>query len=111
MASDGLGLQFVQGFDVPTLAALLLIPVLIAALARKVVLALASVLLSIVSLMLIINPASAASVLGVAGRRCVCMKTHGRRRSRGELRTVRGNPADLPVVQALRHENLIGRRN
>jgi hypothetical protein len=60
-------LQFVQGFDVPTLAALLLIPVLIAALARKVVLALASALLSIVSLMLIINPASATSVLGVAG--------------------------------------------
>jgi K+-sensing histidine kinase KdpD len=60
-------LQFVQGFDVPTLAALLLIPVLIAALARKVVLALASALLSIVSLMLIINPASATSLLGVAG--------------------------------------------
>jgi hypothetical protein len=60
-------LQFVQGLDVPTLAALLLIPVLIAALARKVVLALASALLTIVSLMLIINPASATSVLGVAG--------------------------------------------
>jgi hypothetical protein len=60
-------LQFVQGLDVLTLAALLLIPVLIAALARKVVLALGSALFSIVSLMLIINPASATSVLAVAG--------------------------------------------
>lgn len=60
-------IQFVQGFDAATLAALLLVPVLIAALARKVVLALASAVLSLVSLMLIINPASATGVLGVAG--------------------------------------------
>jgi K+-sensing histidine kinase KdpD len=61
-------LQFVQGFDVPTLAALLLIPVLIAALARKVVLALASALLSIVSLMLIINrPRQRASLVWRVG--------------------------------------------
>ena len=60
-------IQFVQGFDAATLAALLLVPVLIAALARKIVLALASAVLSLVSLMLIINPASATGVLGVAG--------------------------------------------
>jgi hypothetical protein len=60
--------QYVQGFDALTLAALLLVPVLTAAFARKVVLALASALLSLVSLMLIINPGSATtSVLGVAG--------------------------------------------
>jgi hypothetical protein len=59
--------QFVQGFSATTIAALLVVPVLIAALARKAVLTLASALLSLVSLMLIINPASATSVLGVAG--------------------------------------------
>jgi hypothetical protein len=67
----GLVTQYVDQllqFDVPTLAALLLIPVLIAALARKVVLALASALLSIVSLMLIINrPRQRASLVWRVG--------------------------------------------
>jgi hypothetical protein len=59
--------QFVQGIDAPTLAALLLVPILIAALSRKVLLAIASAVLSLVSLLLIINPVSATGVLGVAG--------------------------------------------
>lgn len=60
-------MQFVQGIDAPTLAALLLVPILIAALSRKVLLAIASAVLSLVSLLLIINPVSATGVLGVAG--------------------------------------------
>ena len=59
--------QFAQGFGPTTLAVLLLVPILITALTRKVLLTLASALLALVSFMLIINPGAASSVLGVAG--------------------------------------------
>src|SRR5215831_16639182 len=55
--------QFLQSFGVAALA-LLFLPVLIAALARNVALALAASLLSFTSLMLFIAPTSAASGLG-----------------------------------------------
>jgi hypothetical protein len=57
--------QFLQSFGVAPLA-LLFLPVLIAALARNVTLALASGLLSFVSFMLFIAPASATSGLAIA---------------------------------------------
>jgi hypothetical protein len=57
--------QFLQGFGVAPLA-LLFLPVLIAAWARNVTLALASGLLSFASLMLFIAPASATSALAIA---------------------------------------------
>ena len=57
--------QFLQSFGVAPLA-LLLLPVLITALARKVILALATSLLSFASLMLFIAPASATSGLAIA---------------------------------------------
>jgi hypothetical protein len=56
--------QFLQGFGVAALA-LLFLPVLIAALARNVALALAASLLSFTSLMLFIAPASANSGLAL----------------------------------------------
>jgi CheY-like chemotaxis protein len=56
--------QFLQSFGVAALA-LLFLPVLIAALARKVALALTASLLSFTSLMLFIAPASAASGLAI----------------------------------------------
>jgi hypothetical protein len=57
--------QFLQGFGVASLA-LLFLPVLIAALARNVTLALVTSLLSFASLMLFIAPASATSGLAIA---------------------------------------------
>jgi CheY-like chemotaxis protein len=57
--------QFLQSFGVAALA-LLFLPVLIAALARKVALALTASLLSFTSLMLFIAPASATSGLAIA---------------------------------------------
>ena len=57
--------QFLQNFGVAALAFLFL-PVLIAALARNVALALAASLLSFTSLMLFIAPASATSGLAIA---------------------------------------------
>ena len=57
--------QFLQSFGVAALA-LLFLPVLIAALARNVALALAASLLSFTSLMLFIAPASATSGLAIA---------------------------------------------
>ena len=56
--------QFLQSFGVAALA-LLFLPVLIAALARNVALALAASLLSFTSLMLFIAPASATSGLAI----------------------------------------------
>jgi hypothetical protein len=56
--------QFLQSFGVAALA-LLFLPVLIAALARNVALALAAGLLSFTSLMLFIAPASATSGLAI----------------------------------------------
>jgi hypothetical protein len=56
--------QFLQGFGVAALA-LLFLPVLIAALARNVALALAASLLSFTSLMLFIAPASATGGLAI----------------------------------------------
>ena len=56
--------QFFQSFGVAALA-LLFLPVLIAALARNVALALAASLLSFTSLMLFIDPASATSGLAI----------------------------------------------
>ena len=56
--------QFLQSFGVAALA-LLFLPVLIAALARNVALALAASLLSFTSLMLFIAPASASSGLAI----------------------------------------------
>ena len=56
--------QFLQSFGVAALA-LLFLPVLIAALARKVALALTASLLSFTSLMLFIAPASASSGLAI----------------------------------------------
>jgi len=56
--------QFLQSFGVAALA-LLFLPVLIAALARNVALALAACLLSFASLMLFTAPASAASGLAI----------------------------------------------
>src|SRR6516225_8819564 len=56
--------QFLQSFGVAGLA-LLFLPVLIAALARNVALALATSLLSFTSLMLFIAPASATSGLAI----------------------------------------------
>ena len=58
--------QFVQSFGAAPLAALLLIPILVAASALKFIPVLAVTLLSFVSLMLIVAPASATGVLGVA---------------------------------------------
>jgi hypothetical protein len=57
--------QFLQSFGVAPLAVLFL-PVLIAVLARNVILALATSLLSFASLMLVIAPASATSGLAIA---------------------------------------------
>jgi hypothetical protein len=57
--------QFLQGFGVASLA-LLFLPVLIAALARNVTLALVTSLLSFASLMLFTAPASATSGLAIA---------------------------------------------
>jgi hypothetical protein len=57
--------QFLQSFGVAALA-LLFLPVLIAALARNVALALAASLLSFTSLMLFIAPASATGGLAIA---------------------------------------------
>jgi len=57
--------QFLQSFGVAALA-LLFLPVLIAALARNVALALAASLLSFTSLMLFIAPTSATSGLAIA---------------------------------------------
>ena len=56
--------QFLQSFGIAGLA-LLFLPVLIAALARNVALALATSLLSFTSLMLFIAPASATSGLAI----------------------------------------------
>ena len=56
--------QFLQSFGVAALA-LLFLPVLIAALARSVALALAASLLSFTSLMAFIDPASAISGLAI----------------------------------------------
>jgi Na+/melibiose symporter-like transporter len=56
--------QFLQSFGVAALA-LLFLPVLVAALARNVVLALAASLLSFTSLMLFIAPASTTSGLAI----------------------------------------------
>ena len=56
--------QFLQSFGVAPLA-LLLLPVLITALARKVILALATSLLSFSSLMLFVAPASAINGLAI----------------------------------------------
>jgi hypothetical protein len=58
--------QFVQSFGAAPFAALLLIPIFVAASARKFIPALAVTLLSFVSLMLIVAPASATGVLGAA---------------------------------------------
>ena len=57
--------QFVQSSGVAALA-LLVVPILIAALARNITLALATSLLSFVSLMLFIAPASAINSLAIA---------------------------------------------
>jgi K+-sensing histidine kinase KdpD len=56
--------QFLQSFGVAPLA-LLLLPVLITALVRNVILALAASLLSFASLMLFVAPASATSGLAI----------------------------------------------
>jgi hypothetical protein len=58
--------QFVQNFGASPLAALLLIPIFVAASARKLIPLLAVALLSFVSLMVIFAPASTTSILGVA---------------------------------------------
>lgn len=58
--------QVAQSFGVTPLAALLLIPILTAALARKFTLALVAMLLSVVSLLLFIDPTSAPSSLAIA---------------------------------------------
>jgi hypothetical protein len=58
--------QFAQSFGVAPLAALLFIPIVIAALARKFLLVLAASLLSLVSLLLFIDPTSATSSLATA---------------------------------------------
>lgn len=58
--------QFAQSFGVAPLAAVLLIPITIAALAREFTLALAAALLSFVSLSLFIAPTSATSSLAIA---------------------------------------------
>lgn len=58
--------QFAQSFGVAPLAALLFIPIVIAALARKFLLVLAAALLSFVSLLLLIDPTSATSGLAIA---------------------------------------------
>jgi hypothetical protein len=58
--------QFAQSFGVAPLAALLFIPIVIAALARKFLLVLAASLLSFVSLLLFIDPTSATSSLAMA---------------------------------------------
>src|SRR5215471_387461 len=57
--------QFLQSFGVAPLA-LLLLPVLITALARNVILALATSLLSFASLMLFVAPAPASATSGLA---------------------------------------------
>jgi K+-sensing histidine kinase KdpD len=58
--------QFAQSFGVAPLAAVLLIPIIIAALAREFTLALAAALLSFVSLSLFIAPTSEPSSLAIA---------------------------------------------
>jgi K+-sensing histidine kinase KdpD len=58
--------QVAQSFGVTPLAALLLIPILTAALARRFTLALVAMLLSVVSLLLFVDPTSAASDLAIA---------------------------------------------
>lgn len=58
--------QVAQSFGVTPLAALLLIPILTAALARKFTLALVAMLLSVVSLLLFVDPTSATSGLAIA---------------------------------------------
>ena len=58
--------QLAQSFGVAPLAALLFIPVLTAALARKFTLALVAMLLSVVSLLLFVDPTSATSGLAIA---------------------------------------------
>jgi K+-sensing histidine kinase KdpD len=55
-----------QGFGVTSLAALLLIPILTAAIARQFTLAFVAVLLSLVSLLLFFDPTSATSSLAIA---------------------------------------------
>ena len=58
--------QFAQSFGVTPLALLLFIPILTTALARKFMLALVAMLLSLVSLLLFIDPTSAPSSLPIA---------------------------------------------
>ena len=58
--------QFAQSFGVTPLALLLFIPILTTALARKFMLALVAMLLSLVSLLLLIDPTSAPSSLPIA---------------------------------------------
>jgi hypothetical protein len=58
--------QVAQSFGVTPLAALLLIPILTAALARKFTLALVAMLLSVVSLLFFVDPTSATSSLAIA---------------------------------------------
>ena len=58
--------QFAQSFGVAPLAALLFIPIIIAALAREFTLAFVAALLSFVSLLLFIAPTSATSSLAIA---------------------------------------------
>jgi len=55
-----------QSFGVTSLAALLLIPILTAAIARQFTLAFVAVLLSLVSLLLFVDPTSATSSLAIA---------------------------------------------
>ena len=55
-----------QSFGVTSIAALLLIPILTAAIARQFTLAFVAVLLSLVSLLLLVDPTSATSSLAIA---------------------------------------------
>ena len=55
-----------RGFGVTSLAALLLIPILTASIARQFTLAFVAVLLSLVSLLLFVDPTSATSGLAIA---------------------------------------------
>ena len=55
-----------QSFGVTSLAALLLIPILTASIARQFTLAFVAVLLSLVSLLLFVDPTSATSGLAIA---------------------------------------------
>src|SRR5258708_2333197 len=94
--------QFLQSFGVAPLA-LLFLPVLITALARNVILALATGLLSFASLMLFVAPASATSGLAIVsglGSFLVALESVV---ARGRMLALNKEIADLACTRFRRH--------